>query len=70
MRVSLFVDDLCCGTCPAGSNATWVRLLAENYFCGTALEAAGGRAMGKFFLIIIAISVAILLAMSAYIISL
>ena len=31
---------------------------------------AGGRAMGKFFLVIIAISVAILLAMSAYIISL
>jgi hypothetical protein len=30
----------------------------------------GSRAMGKFFLIIIAISVAILLAMSAYVISL
>jgi hypothetical protein len=30
----------------------------------------GGRAMGKFFLIIIAISVAVLLAMSAYVISL
>jgi hypothetical protein len=34
------------------------------------LGSAGGRAMGKFFLIIIAISVAILLAMSAYVISL
>ena len=30
----------------------------------------GGRVMGKFFLVIIAISVAILLAMSAYVISL
>jgi hypothetical protein len=29
-----------------------------------------GKAMGKFFLIIIAISVAVLLAMSAYVISL
>jgi hypothetical protein len=45
-------------------------LAAENYFCCTALGSAGGRAMGKFFLIIIAISVAILLAMSAYVISL
>jgi hypothetical protein len=43
---------------------------AENHFCCTALGCAGGRAMGKFFLIIIAISVAILLAMSAYVISL
>jgi hypothetical protein len=37
------------------------------------LHCVGGlreRAMGKFFLIIIAISVAILLAMSAYVISL
>ena len=47
-----------------------VRLSAENYFCCIALWSAGGRAMGKFFLIIIAISVAILLAMSAYVISL
>ena len=35
-----------------------------------ALGSAGDRAMGKFFLIIIAISVAVLLAMSAYVISL
>jgi hypothetical protein len=52
------------------ANAGWVRFSAQNYFCCTALESAGGRAMGKFFLIIIAISVAILLAMSAYVISL
>jgi formate/nitrite transporter FocA (FNT family) len=47
-----------------------VRFAAENFFCCTALWCAGGRAMGKFFLIIIAISVAVLLAMSAYVISL
>jgi hypothetical protein len=47
-----------------------VRLSAENYFRCFALWSAGGRAMGKFFLVIIAISVAILLAMSAYVISL
>jgi hypothetical protein len=33
-------------------------------------RSAGGSEMGKFFLIIIAVSVAILLAMSAYVISL
>ena len=43
---------------------------AENYCCRTALGFAKGRAMGKFFLIIIAVSVAILLAMSAYVIGL
>jgi hypothetical protein len=42
----------------------------ENYLRRFALGRAGGKAMGKFFLVIIAISVAILLAMSAYIISL
>jgi len=47
-----------------------VRLSAENYSCCLALGSAGARAMGKFFLIIIAISVAVLLAMSAYVISL
>jgi hypothetical protein len=47
-----------------------VRLPAENYSGCFALGSAGDRAMGKFFLIIIAISVAVLLAMSAYVISL
>jgi hypothetical protein len=43
---------------------------SENYSCCFALGPKRGRAMGKFFLIIIAISVAVLLAMSAYVISL
>jgi len=47
-----------------------VRLPAENYSCRLALRSARGSAMGKFFLIIIAVSVVILLAMSAYVISL
>jgi hypothetical protein len=42
----------------------------ENHSRGLALGSAGDTAMGKFFLIIIAISVAVLLAMSAYVISL
>ena len=33
-------------------------------------RSSGGKEMGKFFLVIIALSVAILLAMSAYVISL
>jgi hypothetical protein len=47
-----------------------VRLATENYSGSLALGSAGDRAMGKFFLIIIAVSVAVLLAMSAYVISL
>jgi hypothetical protein len=47
-----------------------VCLSAENYSRCIALGFAGARAMGKFFLIIIAISVVVLLAMSAYVISL
>ena len=53
-----------------GGECKCVRLSAENYSCCFALGYAGARAMGKFFLIIIAISVAVLLAMSAYVISL
>lgn len=47
-----------------------VRLPTENYSCCFALGSAGVRAMGKFFLVIIAISIAILLAMIAYVIGL
>jgi len=43
---------------------------SQNYSGSLALGSAGDRAMGKFFLIIIAVSVAVLLAMSAYVISL
>jgi hypothetical protein len=50
------------------ANAGAVRLPAENYSGCVGL--CGSRAMGKFFLIIIAVSVAVLLAMSAYVISL
>jgi hypothetical protein len=52
------------------ANERLVRLPAENYSCCFALGSARGSAMGKFFLIVIAVSVAILLAMSAYVISL
>jgi hypothetical protein len=42
----------------------------ENHSCCFAFGPAGGRKMGKSFLIIIAISVAVLLATSAYVIGL
>ena len=49
---------------------TDVRLPAAKLFLLHCVMDCGGRAMGKFFLVIIAISVAVLLAMSAYVISL
>jgi hypothetical protein len=54
----------------AFANAGALGLRGENYSGSLALGSAGDRAMGKFFLIIIALSVAVLLAMSAYVISL
>jgi hypothetical protein len=47
-----------------------IRLPAAKLFLLHCVMDCGGRVMGKFFLVIIAISVAILLAMSAYVISL
>ena len=43
---------------------------ATNHFASGAFGFAGGTTLGKFFLFIVALSVAILLAMSVYIISL
>jgi hypothetical protein len=47
-----------------------ISLVGKKPFPLLRVRVCGGRAMGKFFLVIIAISVAILLAMSAYVISL
>jgi len=43
---------------------------ATNHFTSSALRFARGQTVGKFFLFIVAVSIAILLAMSVYIISL
>ncbi|KRR14348.1 hypothetical protein CQ10_01165 [Bradyrhizobium valentinum] len=45
-------------------------LVSRELFLLLCVGTSRGRAMGKFFLIIIAVSVAVLLAMSAYVISL
>jgi hypothetical protein len=55
----------------AGLLRTQVRSpLGRELFLLHCVGVCGGKAMGKFFLIIIAISIAVLLAMSAYVISL
>jgi hypothetical protein len=55
----------------AGPLLTQVRSPADReLFLLLCVGVCGDRAMGKFFLVIIAISVAVLLAMSAYVISL
>jgi hypothetical protein len=45
-------------------------ICATNHSISGALRFAGGMTVGKFFLFIVAVSVAILLAMSIYIITL
>ena len=53
------------------ANVTRICLWVENYCCCFALGPfERAERMGKFFVIMIAVSVAILLAMSAYVISL
>ncbi|KRR12184.1 hypothetical protein CP49_36175 [Bradyrhizobium valentinum] len=52
------------------ANAEPPLLVSRELFLLLCVGTSRGRAMGKFFLIIIAVSVAVLLAMSAYVISL
>jgi hypothetical protein len=49
---------------------SWLTVNGEPFPPLRVESSAGGREMGKFFLVIVALSVAILLAMSAYVISL
>lgn len=59
--------SLACCHCEYGTSGCQP---AENHSCRFALRGLREAEMGKFFLIIIAVSVALLLAMSAYVISL